>query len=108
LLFLHSLKALLCLGISWVYHPEPGRARPIKVTTPQGQDFVVISVEDWEREQETLYILQNSSLIKQISDSMITHIQHQGYRPSSEEIDAILSPGKITRPVNGKVEKTSK
>jgi tetratricopeptide (TPR) repeat protein len=23
---LHSLKALLCLGISWVYHPEPGRA----------------------------------------------------------------------------------
>jgi len=26
LLFLHSLKALLCLGISWVYHPEPGRA----------------------------------------------------------------------------------
>ena len=26
MLFLHSLKALLCLGISWVYHPEPGRA----------------------------------------------------------------------------------
>jgi hypothetical protein len=25
---LHSLKALLCLGISWVYHPEPGRATP--------------------------------------------------------------------------------
>jgi len=26
LFFLHSLKALLCLDISWVYHPEPGRA----------------------------------------------------------------------------------
>jgi len=26
LLFLHSLKALLCLDISWAYHPEPGRA----------------------------------------------------------------------------------
>ena len=26
MLFLHSLKALLCLGISWVYHPAPGRA----------------------------------------------------------------------------------
>ena len=101
---LNTFKASLKEYVEKITHQH----RPIKVTTPQGQDFVVISVEDWEREQETLYILQNSSLIKQISDSMITHIQHQGCRPSSEEIDAILSPGKITRPVNGKVEKTSK
>ena len=63
---------------------------PIKVTDNQGQDFVVMSVEDWEREQETLYILQSNSLIKQIAESMATHKSHQGYRPSSEEIDEIL------------------
>ena len=28
---------------------------PIKVTGSQGNDFVVMSVEDWESEQETLY-----------------------------------------------------
>lgn len=64
---------------------------PIKVTDHQGQDFVVISAEDWEREQETLYVLQNRSLIKQIADSMATHTKRQGYLPSSAEIDEIFS-----------------
>jgi len=64
---------------------------PMKVTNHQGQDFVVISLEDWEREQETLYILQHNSLIQQIVDSTTTHTQHQGYRPSRQEIDEILS-----------------
>ena len=64
---------------------------PMKVTDHQGQDFVVMSVEDWEREQETLYILQNNSLIQQIATSTTTHTQHQGYRPSGKEIDEILS-----------------
>jgi antitoxin YefM len=64
---------------------------PMKVTNHQGQDFVVISLEDWEREQETLYILQNNSLIQQIADSTTTHTQQQGYRPSNPEIDEILS-----------------
>ncbi|NES23734.1 MAG: type II toxin-antitoxin system Phd/YefM family antitoxin [Symploca sp. SIO3E6] len=64
---------------------------PIKVIDHQGQDFVVMSVEDWEQEQETLYILQNKSLIKQIAESIATHKSHQGYRPSSEKIDKILS-----------------
>ncbi|NEP60375.1 MAG: type II toxin-antitoxin system prevent-host-death family antitoxin [Symploca sp. SIO2G7] len=66
---------------------------PIKVIDHQGQDFVVMSVEDWEQEQETLCILQNNSLVKQIAESMATHNNHQGYRPSSEEIDEILSQG---------------
>ncbi|NEQ99252.1 MAG: type II toxin-antitoxin system Phd/YefM family antitoxin [Cyanothece sp. SIO2G6] len=64
---------------------------PIKVTDPQGQDFVVISAEDWEREQETLYILQNQDLMQQIARSMETHGTQRGYQPSSEEIDEILS-----------------
>lgn len=62
---------------------------PIKVTRRAGEDFVVVSAEDWEREQETLYVLQNSSLMQQISESMETHAQGAGYTPSSEELDEI-------------------
>ena len=64
---------------------------PLKVTRLNGEDFVVISADDWEREQETLHILQSSHLMKQISDSMATHMQRQGYTPSNEEINEILS-----------------
>jgi antitoxin YefM len=64
---------------------------PIKVTRRNGQDFVVISAEDWEQEQETLHVLQNSSLMKQISNSMTTYTQRQGYSPTHEEIDEIFS-----------------
>jgi antitoxin YefM len=64
---------------------------PLKVTRRNGQDFVVISAEDWEQEQETLYVLQNSSLMKQISSSMATHTQGQGYSLTHEEIDEVFS-----------------
>ncbi len=63
---------------------------PLKVTRRGGEDFVVISAEDWEREQETLYVLQNSSLMKQISDSTQTHSKGSGYAPTNEEINEIL------------------
>ena len=43
---------------------------PIKVTQRSGEDFVVIGANDWEREQETLYVLQNTSLMNQIADSL--------------------------------------
>ncbi|NET09584.1 MAG: type II toxin-antitoxin system Phd/YefM family antitoxin [Symploca sp. SIO2B6] len=52
--------------------------RPIKVTDHQGQDFVVVSAEDWEREQETLYILQNQDLMQQISRSMAFKDPNEG------------------------------
>ncbi len=32
---------------------------PLKITRRSGDDFIIISAEDWEREQETLYVLQN-------------------------------------------------
>ncbi|MEO0377876.1 MAG: type II toxin-antitoxin system Phd/YefM family antitoxin [Cyanobacteria bacterium P01_A01_bin.17] len=64
---------------------------PLKVTRRHAADFVVISAEDWEREQETLYILQNSCLMQQIAHSMATHNQAQGYSPTHEEMDEILS-----------------
>jgi len=63
---------------------------PLKVTRRSGEDFVVISAEDWEREQETLYVLQNSSLMRQISDSVQTHSKKSGYTPTNGETNEIL------------------
>ena len=47
---------------------------PIKVTRRAGEAFVVVSADDWEREQETLHVLQNKSLMTQIGNSLATHI----------------------------------
>ena len=62
---------------------------PLKVTRRAGEDFVVISADDWEREQETLYVLQNSNLMKQIAVSLKTHNDNEGYKPSKEEMSEI-------------------
>lgn len=66
---------------------------PIKVTRRAGEAFVVISADDWEREQETLYVLQNSSLMTQIVASLGTHSTNQkeqkGYTPTAEEMNEI-------------------
>ncbi|MCD6118100.1 type II toxin-antitoxin system Phd/YefM family antitoxin [bacterium] len=64
---------------------------PVKITRRKGRDFIVISAEDWEREQETLYVLQNSFLMKQISESLKTHNKSEGYIPSEKELDEINS-----------------
>jgi antitoxin YefM len=62
---------------------------PLRVTRRGGDDFVVVSAEDWEREQETLYVLQNRSLMQQIERSLKTHREGSGYVPSPEELDAV-------------------
>lgn len=62
---------------------------PIKVTRRAGEAFVVMSADDWEREQETLYVLQNSSLMKQIADSLASHQHGKGYAPKDEELNEI-------------------
>jgi antitoxin YefM len=62
---------------------------PLKVTRRSGEDFVVISADDWEREQETLYVLQNSSLMQQVAESLSTHNQGQGYTPNKAQLDEI-------------------
>ncbi|MCP4406800.1 MAG: type II toxin-antitoxin system Phd/YefM family antitoxin [Gammaproteobacteria bacterium] len=62
---------------------------PIKVTRRAGEDFVVVGADDWEREQETLYVLQNSDLMKQIAASIGTHKKALGYKPTAEEVDEI-------------------
>ena len=63
---------------------------PLRVTRRNGADFVVLSAEDWEREQETLYVLQNSSLMQQIAASSATHKERNGYTPAQEQLDEIL------------------
>lgn len=62
---------------------------PLTVTRRSGENFVVISADDWEREQETLYILQNNNLMKQIAISLNTHNKKSGYKPSKDEMNEI-------------------
>jgi len=62
---------------------------PLKVTRRSGEDFVVVSADDWEREQETLFVLQNKSLMKQIAKSLQTHEHGSGYTPTQDEMDEI-------------------
>jgi len=47
--------------------------KPLKVNLRSGRAFVVLSADDWEREQETLFVLQNRDLMQQISTSIETH-----------------------------------
>jgi hypothetical protein len=42
-----------------------------------------------EQEQETLYVLQNKSLMEQIERSLKTHGEGTGRRLSPEELDAL-------------------
>lgn len=62
---------------------------PLKVTRRAGEAFVVMSADDWEREQETLYVLQNTGLMRQIADSLATHSDSTGYTATSKEMDEI-------------------
>ena len=51
----------------------------------------MIGADDWERQQETPYILQNRSLMQQMSESLKTHHEKSGYTPTAEELDEIIS-----------------
>ena len=62
---------------------------PLKVTRRSGADFVVVSVEDWERDQESLYVLQNEALMRQIARSLDSHSRGEGHRPTEEQMNAI-------------------
>ncbi len=62
---------------------------PIKVTRRAGDAFVVMSADDWEREQETLYVLQNNSLMQQITAATASHTHRTGYAPTREQRDEI-------------------
>ncbi len=61
----------------------------IRINRRSGKDFIIISAEDWEREQETLYVLRNNSLMTQVKDSLTTYQNKSGYKPTEEQLDAI-------------------
>lgn len=65
--------------------------QPLKVSRRAGEDFVVISADDWEREQETLYVMQNQALMSQIADSLASHSNTKGYEPTEEQLNEITS-----------------
>ncbi|QVL51085.1 MAG: type II toxin-antitoxin system Phd/YefM family antitoxin [Thiocapsa sp.] len=79
--FRENLKTLIEQSVS--------RHEPLRVSRRSGQDFVVISAEDWDREQETLYVMQNSSLMRQLAESVKTHTERKGYTPTKEQMDEI-------------------
>ena len=62
--------------VQWLEH------RPLTET-----DSITLSTQDWTSVQETLYVLQNSSLMKQIAGSLETYQQGTGYQPTLEELD---------------------
>ena len=64
---------------------------PLKITRRKGKDFIVLSADDWEREQTTLAILQNTDLMKQIALSSASHLKNQGYQPNSKKLDEIIN-----------------
>ena len=79
--FRDNLKTLVEQAVS--------RHEPLKVTRREGEAFVVMSAEDWEREQETLHVLQSNSLMQQIAASIETHAHGQGYKPTDEQMNEI-------------------
>ncbi|MCI5123600.1 MAG: type II toxin-antitoxin system Phd/YefM family antitoxin [Candidatus Electrothrix sp. AR5] len=62
---------------------------PLRVTRKRGKDFVIIGAEDWEQIQETLHVLQNTSLMQQIKQSLKTHRSGKGYSPTKDQLDEI-------------------
>ena len=61
----------------------------IRVNRRSGKDFIIISAEDWEREQETLYVFRNNSLMSQVAESLMTYQKNSGFKPTQEQLDEI-------------------
>jgi antitoxin YefM len=59
---------------------------PLQVSRKNGESFVVMSLDDYEREQETLYVLSNTSLMGQIQESLKTYKTSEGHTPTTEEL----------------------
>lgn len=47
--------------------------KAIRINRRSGKDFIIVSAEDWERDQETLYVLRNNSLMNQVAESLVTY-----------------------------------
>jgi len=51
---------------------------PIRVKRRSGKDFIIVSAEDWDSEQETMFVLRNKSLMDQIAESKVTYNKKKG------------------------------
>ena len=70
---------------------------PIQITRKGNKGAVVMSVEDYEQLEETLYVLQNKSLSKQIETSIQTHEANQGRKASKDMLNEILGDETATQ-----------
>ncbi|GAB3673933.1 type II toxin-antitoxin system Phd/YefM family antitoxin [Salinisphaera aquimarina] len=62
---------------------------PLKVTRRGGDSFVMISAEDWEREQESLYVLQNNDLMCHIAKSLKMHDKITAHTSAADQMNEI-------------------
>ena len=52
-------------------------------------ETVLVNLEEWNSLQETLYVLQNPSLMQQIKASERTFVNKTGFVPSKEQLNAL-------------------
>ena len=52
-----------------------------------GENFVVLSLEDYQQEQETLYVLNSNSLMGQLENSFLTYQKKKGDKPTINELN---------------------
>ncbi|NQV36745.1 MAG: type II toxin-antitoxin system Phd/YefM family antitoxin [Candidatus Marinimicrobia bacterium] len=62
---------------------------PVLVHRRGNEDFIVVSAEDWDREQETIYVLQNNSLMNQIAESLESYRTNSGHLATEDELNEI-------------------
>jgi len=60
---------------------------PLTVSRKNGDAFVVLSLEDYNREQETLYVLNNNALMGQIEESFLSYKTKKGYQVNMDELN---------------------
>ncbi len=60
--------------------------QPIRANCIEGKDFIILSAEEWEREQETFYVLRNKSLMRQVAESSKTYEENSGSKPTREHL----------------------
>ncbi len=60
-----------------------------KPTLEGSEEQITLNRKEWESLQETLYVLQNASLMKQITQSVETFKQGRGYISPLEKLDAL-------------------
>lgn len=63
---------------------------PVQITRKGGKGAVVMSVDDFEQLEETLYVLQNKSLAAQIEKSIRTHDAREGYIADQKVMNEII------------------